>query len=671
MVITVEEEARYYEAKEKNRDYSMATSINYADLARNTPRAEHKSPRSPDQASPIYPERAIRPLPKSRLKSKLSPEQASSIVFPPDPPSLSPTLQFNPDIEKRRALNGHAVGSTQYDNGRIGSHANGHRESDHGHCTCQHGDADSGDEEIEFDHPDYRYPASSIGPLASGGSGVVALPNGAKPPLDSVQRRLLEASRAGLKPAPPGSTGSSADGYESFENTSNKKKRKIPLSSANTVVQSQLSAEIAGMAISQQDGAMEDGTDLVSTQSYTPPVLASGTGTGISGAGRGRYGRQNVHGRNGERRPLGSGTLNISNGYGPRLPRDHKDSSGIENTGGIISQAIKSAAEQGPLTPQKNGSSKDCGNSLLQSTTNTTPKTQFTFSCGSESATKMEQQHQQAKAAAAAQRAAHQQQQASGGYGAGTPGAFPSTSPAGGVQIPYRGGPPAKAMTSHSAQTTPSLRQGGGSVNGVAARPPPAQAPIGQQAPPAPAAAPKPKPRRRPSKEYALAARQRQVQQEYTNLHHPPTKDNMWICEFCEYEDIFGVPPVAMIRKYEIKDRQLRKEAAERRRLLEKAKLKGRKGKKGKGKSNNSNAASTNPPMVNGTTGTERYDPDIPQPEGEEYFDDECDGDEYADEYDPVDPNESGYYPPPPASTPNVQTPGPPPPPSKPLAPQA
>jgi hypothetical protein len=55
----------------------------------------------------------------------------------------------------------------------------------------------------------------------------------------------------------------------------------------------------------------------------------------------------------------------------------------------------------------------------------------------------------------------------------------------------------------------------------------------------------------------------------------------MWICEFCEYERIFGTPPAALIRQYEIKDRKIRKQEAERRRLLEKAKMKGRKGKKG------------------------------------------------------------------------------------------
>jgi hypothetical protein len=52
------------------------------------------------------------------------------------------------------------------------------------------------------------------------------------------------------------------------------------------------------------------------------------------------------------------------------------------------------------------------------------------------------------------------------------------------------------------------------------------------------------------------------------------------MCEFCEYEAIFGEPPRALIRQYEIKDRKERRRLAEKRRLLEKAKMKGRKGKK-------------------------------------------------------------------------------------------
>lgn len=101
-----------------------------------------------------------------------------------------------------------------------------------------------------------------------------------------------------------------------------------------------------------------------------------------------------------------------------------------------------------------------------------------------------------------------------------------------------------------------------------------------------------------------------------------------------------------MIRWYEEKDRAERKKAAEKRRLLEKAKMKGRKGKKGtKGGKNNSAAAAPAPP--NGDNGA--YDPNLPQQDGDEYYDD--DG-EYGDDYSPVgpeDPDPADYYPPPPA----------------------
>lgn len=88
------------------------------------------------------------------------------------------------------------------------------------------------------------------------------------------------------------------------------------------------------------------------------------------------------------------------------------------------------------------------------------------------------------------------------------------------------------------------------------------------------------KKKRSPGNIYALAARQRKIQQQYANLHHPPSIEDLWICEFCEYESIFGRPPEALIRQYEIKDRKERKRLAEKKRLLEKAKMKGRKNKK-------------------------------------------------------------------------------------------
>jgi hypothetical protein len=69
--------------------------------------------------------------------------------------------------------------------------------------------------------------------------------------------------------------------------------------------------------------------------------------------------------------------------------------------------------------------------------------------------------------------------------------------------------------------------------------------------------------RKNTAKKYAIATRKRRIQQEYENFHNPPSQP--WICGFHEYEDIFGEPPRAMIRQYEIKDRKERKRLAEKR----------------------------------------------------------------------------------------------------------
>ena len=112
------------------------------------------------------------------------------------------------------------------------------------------------------------------------------------------------------------------------------------------------------------------------------------------------------------------------------------------------------------------------------------------------------------------------------------------------------------------------------------------------------------KPRRPLSKQYAMAARDRRLRQNYNNFHHPPKEEDVWICEYCEYEAIFGRPPKALIRQYEIKDRRERRRLAEKRRLLEKAKMKGRKGKKG----NKAKGANIATPAQQ-TNHKQRYDP--------------------------------------------------------------
>ena len=150
------------------------------------------------------------------------------------------------------------------------------------------------------------------------------------------------------------------------------------------------------------------------------------------------------------------------------------------------------------------------------------------------------------------------------------------------------------------------------------------------------------KPRRSAAKRYAIAARERRAQQEYNNFHHPPRQEDIWICEFCEYESIFGKPPEALIRQYEIKDRKERKRLAEKRRLLEKAKMKGKKGKKhSKNTAKSTNASAQ--PQASQQTHISNSDARVTQSHGTQS------DDYYADEYDDGPP---GPMPPPPPETP-------------------
>ena len=159
---------------------------------------------------------------------------------------------------------------------------------------------------------------------------------------------------------------------------------------------------------------------------------------------------------------------------------------------------------------------------------------------------------------------------------------------------------------------------------------------------PPPGGQPQRKPRRSAAKRYAIAARERRAQQEYNNYHHPPKPGDVWICQFCEYEAIFGTPPEALIRRYEVKDRKERKRLAEKRRLLEKAKMKGRKGKKGNKSNAKSNTGTTQQQAAQPTYNASEDQGSLQNhgTQSEEY---------YADEYD-NEPNA------PPAAPPETPT---------------
>ena len=163
--------------------------------------------------------------------------------------------------------------------------------------------------------------------------------------------------------------------------------------------------------------------------------------------------------------------------------------------------------------------------------------------------------------------------------------------------------------------------------------------------------APKPRKPRPLARTFDIAARRRKLQKEYQNFNSPPKRDDIWICEFCEYESIFGVPPRALIWEYEKKDQAERKRLEERRRLLEKAKMKGRKGNRGK-KGSKKGAATTQQPATQPAApkdqGGEYYDDGQTGEEGEYYEDGEYEYDDGVDDPNlpPLTQNAPGAYPP-------------------------
>ncbi|EAW12742.1 uncharacterized protein ACLA_011690 [Aspergillus clavatus NRRL 1] len=503
---------------------------------------------APDTPSPVYPDRLIRPLPKRTLRSRLSTEAADSILYPLAPPATQ--LFYGTSLDHAEVVNDTKV----YVQQSLDADALAQPCERDAHLPYENGiDLESGDENgpvvvrrsAGFRGSSLSSSASSVQPHASA---------------NKVEESQIKSSSAG------------PDGYDAFENTNNKKKRKIPTPGSLGGHHSTLSPEFSNMGLANSAQASSNAPSELGnvgtyygTGSPASPIL-----NGISGPGRGRLGRHpsrsgasrnpvSIHsqvgwptGRAAGRRegmlstsaPAGTSHPFPSILHGrPPLTRCSGDPTAKPDQG-IISAAIANAATfSSPLRGPSN-------TSLLEQQ-QTPTKTQFTFTCESDSSKGMAMQAQhlyppQHRSSVPLTAAAQIQR------GFATQGT--QTSPSMNAQVDQQG-----HLQQQQQQQPPLPQQGAPGADSTGA---------GR------------KKKRSPGSIYALAARQRKIQQQYTNLHHPPSLDDIWICEFCEYESIFGRPPEALIRQYEIKDRKERKRLAEKKRLLEKAKMKGRKSKK-------------------------------------------------------------------------------------------
>ena len=206
----------------------------------------------------MFPNRLIRPLPKRRLKSRISEEQAEAITYPPVPASSSPLFGSSSSLSQR------ALQHPYY----------------------------AEDVPLRYEHSD----CGLNGDLDSGMSE-----NGSDEYLDDRgQDKML---RYPSRTRAVHSATSSADGYESFENNNNKKKRKIP------EIRGALSQDAALSDDATSEGAAGTFDDVVQTDGASEHATF-GSGVGLSGAGRGRGPKPAKVMR--ERQPL-SNSINQSN----------------------------------------------------------------------------------------------------------------------------------------------------------------------------------------------------------------------------------------------------------------------------------------------------------------------------------------------------------------------
>ncbi len=175
---------------------------------------------------------------------------------------------------------------------------------------------------------------------------------------------------------------------------------------------------------------------------------------------------------------------------------------------------------------------------------------------------------------------------------------------------------PRSAQSAQVAQPPPALPQ----ATEAGLKDMPSKGGTNEQSPPAEA----PRRRRRSAaKEYAAAANARRAERQRLNQLNPPKPEDIWICHFCEYEAIFGRPPVALVRAYEIKDRKQRLQQQERRAQWERMKKGKHKGKKpSKSSAKHSNAAQDTHHSA-GTRGAPMNDNYSQGTQSENYYDDE------------------------------------------------
>ncbi|KAL2198617.1 hypothetical protein P885DRAFT_32982 [Corynascus similis CBS 632.67] len=502
-----------------------------------------------EPVSSLFPNRPIRPLPKRRLRERLSPEVADTIQYPPLLQSSTTLFSYPYPLPEEHSDTGPPAAR------ETGSHHEQRKPQSNGVVNDR---------------------KAEDAALKQGMATRAALQHA-----NLVTRPKPEHGRY-ADSLPPHSTASSADGYDPFENTNNKK-RKIPTAGDSAPSGSHVvndSGTGAGSFATGAQFAEGHGDDLTAT---TAPGSFASSVHNVPGPGRGRYGRP----RSGKNplRPLYDST----NSWAGRTAKPRAG----ESTG-IISNAIANAEKLPPHHGQENIS-------LLHQplpAKRSPASTQFTFTCDSQVPGSLAWPGSDRRMTMPQHQAATMNQGKEN---------WPRVSQS------TQAGHPAPAMTQAADAGVKEASSRGGTG--------------GQSQHTAP---PQKSSRRSATKEYLAAARARRRETQLYNKRHPPKPEDMWICHFCEYEWIFGHPPEALVRAYEIKERKQRQLEEQRRaqwERMKKGKHKGRKNSKLPAK--NSNA--THGPHHHGDgVGVHGSDYDHGD-QGDEYYDDEYYEDEEYD----------------------------------------
>lgn len=234
---------------------------------------------APDTPSPVYPDRLIRPLPKRTLRSRLSTDAADGIFYPPTPPASQ--IFYGAPGDPEEAANDsklYVQQTIETDRHELTPEADSHHEFEVA---------------VELESEDEDGPM--VVRRSAGFRGSLS-PASSPHPQGSVGKDGVKSS-----------TG--PDGYDAFENTNNKKKRKIPTPGNLGGHHSALSPEFAsmGLANSNPPATVTDGMPPGTYYGSGDP--ASPLGSGISGSGRGRLGRSSTRSNSG-RNPLSANAQN-------------------------------------------------------------------------------------------------------------------------------------------------------------------------------------------------------------------------------------------------------------------------------------------------------------------------------------------------------------------------